>query len=1092
MAEHQPLPLQIQTLPDVLVPHPVSESQNHPSKELEQQALSSEISDNHAHLTAQVRSEEEEESFDDQKQLLFASVDPVGGFEIDDDGQCRQGASDQNELGFSFEMMDTSVGQVTTSVVMEEESSDGTGPTLLENELQLASVDSVSGFEFEDEPCRDEDFYFKKNLTLESSVSDGQATKVVESEERTQEGTSDQTALQCSLMDSVGADLSTVSVSHSSSSAVVVTGKLEGGNDVGSLEKGGDENKVEEESQINLEFPSSDVEMKGLELCREEARIATDEGPLDQNELQQSLVDSVGADLCAVSISHSSSSAVVVTAKPGINESGDDDASLEKVGDENVVEKESQVDLDFPISHLDGAETKGIEIFSEEAKICKESMIKTEGCKGSESSDSSSSEEEEGEVGNLETRVEKPRIAKECIPRKSESSESESSETDDDEEEGDACSFGKPGEVARIAKKPMLSSESEESSESSSSSSSSEDEDEVMEDYEEGELKESPIRGKKARPKNHDIAVADDDDDDIEEYEEPIRGKNELKVQPRVPQVSVVLEPHHKPVPAGVICSAVGLCLVVEGTEGHEALNEGSILWLTEQRLPLGIVDELFGPVKKPFYVVRYNDASEVPEGAKEGVDVSYVPEFAEPVLNNPDLYKKAYDASGENDEELSEAEIEFSDDEKEVLYKKSRARTKRGHPEKCTQENDKQSRGSKNRGKRRQGVHPREVNNRHQMKEGNRNLPHSNHERAFFQRATGNHAPQFQRHRDPGLQRCQTGVEDVQTMPPSVQQSQHPSVSQSPSYHQAPLQQAQHPSVSCLAQQLQHPSVSHFVQQSHHPSVSQSPSYHQAPLKQSQPSSVSQPPIYHQTPLQQSQHPSVGHSAQHSQLPSVSHSVQQSQHPSVSQSPSYHQAPLQHFSAPSQPQLAQQTAQVTPAFGPPFPSGVATVQAMPNYMQYSEQPPVYQSPVYQQAPQQDFPYRIQPQPSRQAIQVPSSFGMPLSNQSPQFLNKATTNSLYTGMQVSSVPSPVLGIPAGPVNTLNYSTQLGFNQSFSPSVSPLPSYRGNLNTLAAWGFPEQSRHPQLHPGMPPFPLQQQPTQQGPPFFFDQRPISRQG
>jgi len=117
----------------------------------------------------------------------------------------------------------------------------------------------------------------------------------------------------------------------------------------------------------------------------------------------------------------------------------------------------------------------------------------------------------------------------------------------------------------------------------------------------------------------------------------------------------------------------------VEGLEKHEPLNEGSVLWLTESRKPLGLVDEIFGPVKNPYYVVRYNSENDVPAGIQGGTTlVSCVPEFAEHVLNNKDLYRKGYDASGAYDEELSD-EVEFSDDEKEAEYRKAQKMTKRG-----------------------------------------------------------------------------------------------------------------------------------------------------------------------------------------------------------------------------------------------------------------------------------------------------------------------------------------------------------------------------------------------------------------------------
>jgi H/ACA ribonucleoprotein complex non-core subunit NAF1 len=113
--------------------------------------------------------------------------------------------------------------------------------------------------------------------------------------------------------------------------------------------------------------------------------------------------------------------------------------------------------------------------------------------------------------------------------------------------------------------------------------------------------------------------------------------------------------------------------------EKHDPLNEGSILWITERQTPLGFIDEVFGPVKNPYYVVRYNFEKEVPEGIHEGTLISFVAEFVNHVLNNKDLYKKGCDASGQYDEEVVSDEAEFSDDEKEAEYKRRQRQNKRG-----------------------------------------------------------------------------------------------------------------------------------------------------------------------------------------------------------------------------------------------------------------------------------------------------------------------------------------------------------------------------------------------------------------------------
>lgn len=191
----------------------------------------------------------------------------------------------------------------------------------------------------------------------------------------------------------------------------------------------------------------------------------------------------------------------------------------------------------------------------------------------------------------------------------------------------------------------------------------------------------------------------DEDDDGFGVTRGPIKSKHEIENLPPVPRVDVTLEPYHRILPVGVVLSVIGPKVIVEGMEKHNPLNEGSILWITESRSPLGIIDEIFGPVKNPFYAVRYNNHSEVPSEIKEGSLVSFVPEFAEHILNDSNLYKKGYDASNEYDEELSD-EAEFSDDEKEAQYKRMLKMSKRSLNEQKFGSRGNEKEKTKNRGR--------------------------------------------------------------------------------------------------------------------------------------------------------------------------------------------------------------------------------------------------------------------------------------------------------------------------------------------------------------------------------------------------------
>ncbi|MED6154941.1 hypothetical protein PIB30_001082 [Stylosanthes scabra] len=167
--------------------------------------------------------------------------------------------------------------------------------------------------------------------------------------------------------------------------------------------------------------------------------------------------------------------------------------------------------------------------------------------------------------------------------------------------------------------------------------------------------------GERSEPEEGEIIESDRDDE------------NELEILAVVPSVNATLRPHHQMLPVGVVVSVIGAKVVVEVVENHQPLNVGSILWISERQTPLGLIDEIFGPVKQPYYVVRYNSEDQVPEGIYHGALISFVPEFANVVLDSDaDLFEKGYDASGENDEE-------FSDDEKEAEYMRKLRMAKRG-----------------------------------------------------------------------------------------------------------------------------------------------------------------------------------------------------------------------------------------------------------------------------------------------------------------------------------------------------------------------------------------------------------------------------
>lgn len=140
------------------------------------------------------------------------------------------------------------------------------------------------------------------------------------------------------------------------------------------------------------------------------------------------------------------------------------------------------------------------------------------------------------------------------------------------------------------------------------------------------------------------------------------------------PQTEIIL--------AGTIFQVINNVIVIHCRPGSEfsTLDAGSLL-VFENREVMGEVFETFGPVARPYYSVRFNDATEInKEFAKVGTSVYYVPSYQKTqIVETESLRKiKGTDASNVYDEEVAEEEMEFSDDEKEMEFRKKRNREKR------------------------------------------------------------------------------------------------------------------------------------------------------------------------------------------------------------------------------------------------------------------------------------------------------------------------------------------------------------------------------------------------------------------------------
>eukprot|EP01112_Ceratiomyxa_fruticulosa_P020590 TRINITY_DN7055_c0_g1_i1.p1 TRINITY_DN7055_c0_g1~~TRINITY_DN7055_c0_g1_i1.p1 ORF type:complete len:572 (-),score=134.08 TRINITY_DN7055_c0_g1_i1:22-1737(-) len=163
------------------------------------------------------------------------------------------------------------------------------------------------------------------------------------------------------------------------------------------------------------------------------------------------------------------------------------------------------------------------------------------------------------------------------------------------------------------------------------------------------------------RNRNNDFDDMGDDFDDR-------KSKKKVQEYMEVPEpVDIMILPTHTLVPIGDIAHVIDNLLVINSTRSSTTLDLNSILCLGD-RTVVGRVEEVFGPVKEPFYSVRFPNPIDTEKFFK-GKTVFFVPDFVKFVVE-AEVYTKGCDASGDNDLELPPEEIEFSDDEKEAQAK--------------------------------------------------------------------------------------------------------------------------------------------------------------------------------------------------------------------------------------------------------------------------------------------------------------------------------------------------------------------------------------------------------------------------------------
>nr|XP_046193893.1 H/ACA ribonucleoprotein complex non-core subunit NAF1-like [Oncorhynchus gorbuscha] len=190
------------------------------------------------------------------------------------------------------------------------------------------------------------------------------------------------------------------------------------------------------------------------------------------------------------------------------------------------------------------------------------------------------------------------------------------------------------------------------------------------------------------------LGQADEDDDDDEGFgraRKPcsIKTLDEILPEdlPAVEELTVVLPEEAEILPLGSVTSIIQQLVIIQSLKDTPPLKDDSVIFNSD-RLAVGKVFEVFGPVSSPFYVLRFNSESDIAErGVKLKDSMFYAPSLTDYtlyILTEQLRRLKGSDASWKNDQEPPPEALDFSDDEAEQKMKKKK---KKGNVQKSERE---------------------------------------------------------------------------------------------------------------------------------------------------------------------------------------------------------------------------------------------------------------------------------------------------------------------------------------------------------------------------------------------------------------------
>lgn len=169
------------------------------------------------------------------------------------------------------------------------------------------------------------------------------------------------------------------------------------------------------------------------------------------------------------------------------------------------------------------------------------------------------------------------------------------------------------------------------------------------------------------------------EDDDTAE---PTLATRNETLDPHIPELTIQqLPPHAQLLPLGHIHNQVDSSLTIQSTlTGEHQVLDTETAVLFEDRRVLGPIFDVFGPVSRPMYTIRFRDGSAMPT-ADVGAPVFYSPDWARILDTRKLRMVRGNDASNEYDEEVGDDMVDFSDDEQERKHKKSKKKQPKPPP---------------------------------------------------------------------------------------------------------------------------------------------------------------------------------------------------------------------------------------------------------------------------------------------------------------------------------------------------------------------------------------------------------------------------